>query len=211
MREDSRLGSEAVLHQGTPCNLVTFRSLVGPADLLRTTVVTRLARQAEAWRRTLDLLKIYAVDAPMANPADWSGGKQQLSDQTGNFRFVLIQSQRLVTRFPECRLGNSLPVSSWRTNSVLNCEGIGAVARRLARTAASKCDMCRRLAALESLIALLHRREGRLDASTPRLADVPHIVPSRTDLFGVFEVHPSLKKNPEKIGRLLCAIYERFD
>ena len=53
MREVSRLGSEAVIHQETPCNLVTFRSLVGPADLLRTTVVTRLARQAEAWRRTL--------------------------------------------------------------------------------------------------------------------------------------------------------------
>ena len=67
MREDSRLGSEAVLHQETSCNLVTFRSLVGPADLLRTTVVTRLARQAEAWRRTLDPGKDYAEGLTLAS------------------------------------------------------------------------------------------------------------------------------------------------
>ena len=72
MREDSRLGSEAVLHQETPCNLVTFRSLVGPADLLRTTVVTRLARQAEAWRRTLDLGKDYAEGPTIASSSECS-------------------------------------------------------------------------------------------------------------------------------------------
>lgn len=62
----SRLGSEAAIHQETPCNLVTFRRLIGPADLLRTTVVTRLARQAEAWRRTLDLRQDYAEGPTIA-------------------------------------------------------------------------------------------------------------------------------------------------
>jgi len=59
-----------VVHQETPCNLVTFRSLAGPADLLRTTVVTRLARQAEAWRRTRDLAEDYAEGPTIASSAE---------------------------------------------------------------------------------------------------------------------------------------------